>query len=233
MVLINMEMLSTLEEFKNYSARHPVLLKCQECHLSFTLAKNHVLRAMNGNRPNTALFCSRACCARSNNKRIIVLCANCGNDVSRKPSDVLERNFCSRSCSAKYNNAHKKHGTRRSKIEIYIQNQIIKNYPQLCVVVNDQSLGFELDFLFPDLKFAIEFNGPVHYEPIYGLDKFLKIQNKDQQKVAYCREVGIELCVIDISQVKNWTESKLNQYWEFIDEILCKINNRRAEDSNP
>ena len=40
---------------------------------------------------------------------------------------------------------------------------------------NSTTISSELDFYFPQLKLAIEINGIVHYEPIYGSNKFDKI----------------------------------------------------------
>ena len=58
----------------------------------------------------------------------------------------------------------------------------------------------ELDIYIPSLKLAIELNGIVHYEPIYGSDKLTKIQNNDKQKSIRCYEAGIEFATIDTSK---------------------------------
>ena len=55
-------------------------------------------------------------------------------------------NFCSKSCATKYNNAHKTKGTRVSKLELYIQSQLLKLYPNLLFLFNDRTaINSELD----------------------------------------------------------------------------------------
>jgi hypothetical protein len=148
--------------------------------------------------------------------------------IEKIPSEIGINNFCSRSCSAKYNNAHKRHGTRRSKLEIYIEEQIIQWRPDLIMICNDCSLiQSELDFYFPELKIAIELNGIFHYEPIYGNDKFERIQLNDAQKIIRCNEVGVELCVIDTSSVKNLTASTKEKYWNLIHGLLTRVLPRK------
>lgn len=86
----------------------------------------------------------------------------------------------------------------------------------------------ELDMLMPDLLFAIEFNGPVHYEPIYGLKKLDAIQAADKRKAIYCRDNGIELCTIDVSQVRRWSVDKLQEFAGIILGLIEDAMERRT-----
>ena len=98
-----------------------------------------------------------------------------------------DRLFCSSSCAAKYNNAHKTYGTRRSKLEAYLESQLRSEFPQLELICNGKNaIGSELDFYFPQLRLAIELNGILHYEPIYGADRLERTQANDQQKGISC-----------------------------------------------
>lgn len=63
--------------------------------------------------------------------------------------------------------------------------------------------GLEIDILLPDIKTAIELNGPVHYFPIYGSDKLEKIRDADTRKRCMLNSLGYGLIIIDISQQKN------------------------------
>ena len=48
--------------------------------------------------------------------------------------------------------------------------------------------GIECDIAIPDLKIGIEWNGIVHYKPIYGEKKLSDIQERDKRK----EEIAIE-----------------------------------------
>lgn len=69
-----------------------------------------------------------------------------------------------------------------------------------------------MDIYIPQINLAIEINGPLHFLPIYGLEKLTKIQNKDTQKKTEAAEIRCELMVIDTSKIKYWKETK-----EFLD----------------
>lgn len=231
-----MKLLITKNELASLKSRERVLLECEFCHIHFTKPKHEVLWAISRTDTQACRFCSPACFGQATRKRTEVVCDECGKSFSKTNQRVSKHNFCNKSCSAKYNNKCKKHGARRSKIEIYVENILKTNFPHLDIMPNDRSLGLELDLFFPGLKFAIEFNGPVHYEPIYGTDKFEAIQSKDKHKTTLCRDNGIELCVIDISQIKYWKQSRLDEYATMIQHIIEPLLSRlerRVWDSNP
>jgi hypothetical protein len=64
--------------------------------------------------------------------------------------------FCTHSCAAKYNNAHKTTGTRRSKIEIWIEAQLTSLYPTLDIRCNEKTaINSELeDFKLSSNRFV-------------------------------------------------------------------------------
>ena len=85
---------------------------------------------------------------------------------------MTKNNFCSRSCSATFNNKNKTYGTRRSKLEVFLEKELIKLYPDLLFHFNRKdTINSELDIYIPSLKLAFELNGIFHYEPIYGDNK--------------------------------------------------------------
>ena len=89
-----------------------------------------------------------------------------------------KNNFCSKSCAAIFNNKNKEYGIRRSKIEVLIEDMIKSDFPNISFSCNNKSIiESELDFYFPELKIAIQINGPTHYKPIYGQEKFVQIKN--------------------------------------------------------
>jgi hypothetical protein len=56
--------------------------------------------------------------------------------------------------------------------------------------------GLEVDIAIPSLNLAIEWNGIVHFKPIYGQTKLNKIQDKDAEKIKIASNKNINLIVI-------------------------------------
>ena len=91
---------------------------------------------------------------------------------------------------------------------------------------NKEVIGSELDFYFPTLKLAVELNGILHYEPIYGTDKLEHIQSNDSQKSITCYNFGIEFCLIDSSACKHLTQANKDKYWDILDNLLKQVIQR-------
>jgi hypothetical protein len=180
-------------------------------------------------------FCNRNCAVeyRKSLKYLYyteVECLNCTTKFNKKNSEIAKspNNFCSKSCSASYNNTHKTYGTRRSKLEIYLEEQIREHYPYLELICNQKTaIESELDFYFPQLRFAIELNGITHYEPIYGEDKFEKIQNNDKRKVIACYEKDIEIAIIDSSSCKYLSPNNKEKYKNIVFDLIEKVRHRK------
>lgn len=85
---------------------------------------------------------------------------------------------------------------------------------------NRDVVGLELDFYFPNLKLAIELNGILHYEPIYGHDRLTKIQCNDKQKFIQCYNKGIELIVVDTTHIKKFKQHKAEEIFQLIYPII-------------
>ena len=61
----------------------------------------------------------------------------------------------------------------------------------------DSKRPMQLDFFFPDLLIAIEYQGEQHYRLAWGDEKTLeKLQKRDQEKRIACKNYGIELIEI-------------------------------------
>lgn len=94
-------------------------------------------------------------------------------------------------------------------------------YPNLLIYFNKKdAINSELDIYIPSLKLAFELNGIFHYEPIYGFNKLNQIQNNDSRKFQACLEQKIELCLIDSSKQKYFTEKSSQQYLDIITTII-------------
>lgn len=197
-------------------------------------------------------FCSRRCSAVFNNNiksqqtRTIINCKNCDKPTSKLKAQVNKNrnSFCSRLCSRRYNSIYFPHKTNiksRSKLEIFIQNNLIKCFPKLDLKFNDRkTLLLELDLYVPSLNFAVEFNGPAHYRPIYGStalrkqEVFEKIHLNDVKKIRLCKENNINLKIFDVSRLNKYNEQYGRAYLSIIRQIINhKLKNKIAADCDP
>lgn len=222
----------------DFTSNQTVPMICCVCHEKFThRKKRHIDEALKLNR---TISCSHKCSNVIRDKKMgwgsrTSKCAECQQPVTRHLSQMKKSKsnqmFCNSSCFGIYNNKNKKHGTRRSKLENFLADEIRKQFPDLYFVCNDRTLiGYELDFWFPELKLAIELNGIVHYEPIYGNEKLERIQFNDKQKGILCLQNNTELCVIDTSSVNSLTVKVKSKYSDLIKQILCPLIGRNRRD---
>lgn len=177
------------------------MFECKQCKISFK-----------PNKMKTQIFCSRSCMADFN--RIYPKttdCKNCNTLVIGR-----RRKFCSKSCAAEYNNKNKSFGIRRSNLEIYIENTLKSLFSEDILFNSKSIIGSELDIYFPDRKIAFEINGIFHYEPIFGENKFNRIQQNDRIKENKCKDLGIKLYVIDVSEQTFFKEESSRKFINFI-----------------
>lgn len=197
-----------------------LLCECYICSKPFLTTKREIMYALKGSR-NTAKYCSRKCSQTSREKKILCDCLTCGIKFNKIPAEVTNKNFCSRTCSGIYNQKHKSTGTRRSKLEVWIEEQLSKSYPILEIQYNKTSaIKAELDIYIPSLNIAFELNGIFHYEPIYGVNKLQKIQVNDKSKSKACHDAKIDLCIIDTSGQKYVKPSTSQKYLDIILKII-------------
>ncbi len=190
---------------------------CLACNTTFSRSSRDQSSRKRKHLKNS--FCSRKC--HTNYGRVTVYCKHCNKPFSDKK--FLNRKFCSKSCSAFYNSKYKTKGTRRSKLETWIEEKLKELYPNLEIHFNKKdTIGSELDIYIPSLKLAIELNGIFHYEPIYGKDKLNKIQNNDINKFQECQKLGISLCVIDTSSQKYFKEQTSKKFLDIIISVISQ-----------
>ena len=148
---------------------------------------------------------------------------NCNKDFIKITAEInrSKNHFCSKSCSASYSNKNKSHGTRRSKLETYLEEQLTILYPNLHIDFNKKdAIGSELDIYILSLNLAFELNGIFHYEPIYGSSKLSQIQLNDISKSKACHDAKIDLCIIDTSSQKYVKPSTSQKYLDIITNII-------------
>jgi hypothetical protein len=157
----------------------------------------------------------------------MVSCANCSKQFLKKESEIRKgnNNFCCCSCSVTYSNLNKKTGTRRSKLESWLEIKLQQIFPTLEIYYGDKTaVNSELDIYIPSLNLAFELNGIFHYEPIFGSKKLEQIKNNDKRKYQACSKHHIELYIIDTRQQKKFKEKTSTIFLEEIKEtILMKF----------
>jgi len=195
-------------------------INCDFCNKLFVRTKDYKVYAKT--------YCSRDCSNKHKNKRVNVKCGFCDNIFLAEKRAIARSKcgfvFCSASCSAKYNNQFRK-SSNRSKIEIKFGEELQKLFPDLELVFNNRQIldGYELDIYIPELKLAIEWNGKIHYQPMYGEDKLKHIQYRDYQKQLLCQRENIDLIVItDLTSKQNQIDLALSKVSQIIE---IKIKN--------
>lgn len=217
--------MKTLYSEKDYcQARGKDLLpfECYGCGQKFFQTKTKI--KYETKRGRSIKYCSQLCRGKYLCKSITDKCGFCGMECTRQfkehKASKSGKIFCNNSCAAKYNNTHKITGYRRSKIEVWIEEQLKNLYPNLKILFNDKTaIKSELDIYIPSLSLAFELNGIFHYEPIYGQDKLKQIQSNDQNKFYLCQQNQINLCIIDISSIIHFKPAKAQKFLD----IICKI----------
>lgn len=208
-------------EYKKKTKRVPA--NCTNCGKEF-LYKVYDIGIYKSN------CCSRKCSNALKVTKIEVNCKQCGKIFSKVKSQCEKspNHFCTKSCAATYNNTHKEYGYRRSKLEMYLEQEIKNKYDNLILECNSKTaIESELDFYFPEINLAIELNGIIHFEPIYGVKQLEKVQNNDKRKVIACYEKGIELAIIDSSNCKYLNENAKNKFKKIIFDLLDDAIERR------
>ena len=218
-----MKPLYTKEEFKNTKSKDKLPCKCYNCNTPFLITKKRIQDILNPNSNDKGLFCSLKCNGEYSKKRTVINCFHCNKEVI-KQNVLITKNkhtFCSNSCSAKFNNKNKTWGTNRSKLEIWIEENLKMLYPNINIKFNDtKTIGLELDIYIPELKLAFEINGIFHYEPIFGYNKLTKTLVNDKNKFKICHEKDISLCVINTSSETYFKPKKSQKYLDIITEII-------------
>ena len=173
-------------------------------------------------------YCSRECRNKTQSKEgtIIKPCGWCGNKIKKNLAEFKKSKsgeiFCSQSCACSYNNT-KKRKSRRSKSEKLLFDLIEAEFPNLKIIANDKDLldGYELDIVIPSIGLAIEWNGIVHYKPIYGQDKLTLIQKRDQEKQERAKKKGISLIIVpDLVSTDKYVREAFYKIKSIIKELL-------------
>ena len=192
-MLIKENFQCTQQEFDNTKSSHNINIKCLYCQEIFQRQKKLIVSDLK-NRGHYPTCCSVKCLMpyKKQFSYTLVNCKECNIEFKKIRNQIIvsPNHFCSKSCAARYNNKHKTHGTRRSKLEAYIEQKLTEFYPNLEILYSNKTIiESELDIYIPSLKLAFELNGIFHYEPIFGDNKLNQIQNNDSNKFQIFRNI--------------------------------------------
>ena len=222
-----MKPLYSQTDFDSCKPSEKLPCECYHCCNTFYAMKKNINHEINHPRGRIK-FCSRKCLALTKEIKRNIICSNCMVEMVKRPSEINSSKsgnyFCCQSCAATFNNKNKTTGNRRSKLEIWLEEQLILTYPNLPIDFNKKSaIGSELDIYIPSLNIAFELNGIFHYEPIYGTNKLNQIQSNDISKSKACYDNKIDLCIIDTSTQSYFKPLTSQKYLD----IIIKIINER------
>lgn len=138
------------------------------------------------------------------------ICPVCGKHMCLTKYQARKRKYCSGHCRNVVNNA--RINGSRSKAEKLLESMIKTKFPSLIFKTNDRMVldGLELDFYFPSINLAIEWNGIFHYKDLGH--NFKLIQEKDIKKIDMCKDKNIELYVVkDLTSSIKFIKEEINK----------------------
>lgn len=170
-------------------------------------------------------YCNRECSQKSKMNRVELFCSVCDKKYIVNVSKGKSK-FCSRKCMGVGN--RDKHLSRKPAYRSYGECALLillrKNFPNYSFISNDriQLDGFEIDIWAPDLHVGIEYNGPHHYTPIYGLKVFQQTKKNDKAKRAIAFRKNIKIITIPVlTTTHKGNKSKiLNIFKELCEQLL-------------
>lgn len=137
------------------------------------------------------------------------LCANCGNTIERE--DITKCNKCHEQSLKNSITYYRRLGmlpAGQSRPEVFVFN-ILQTMTDYKIVRNSRryikstitGAALELDIFIPDLKLAIEIDGPMHRVPCYGQQRLDAQIINDRIKNEQCSLLGIYLLRINTDHI--------------------------------
>ena len=145
-------------------------------------------------------------------------------NVKNKKTNKIITRYISEETRQKFREAGKKSARkqaeiRRSKNEIEFCN-LCENYFNNVEHNKPIFNGWDADVILHDIKFAILWNGKVHYEPIFGQANLNRVINRDKIKLKEIHNAGyIPYIIKDVGKHNNnFVEEKFNEFIKYLKE---------------
>ena len=120
-------MITSQVEYYNAKYKDLIILQCDLCNQHYKKEKSKV-RNYFLNKTGK-IFCSKPCQTKWQNGSLNIECGQCKKSIVKHPNAIRKSKsgltFCNRSCSAIYKNTHKTTGTRRSRLEKWLELKLI------------------------------------------------------------------------------------------------------------
>ena len=87
----------------------------------------------------------------------------------------------------------------------------------------------QVDLFIPELRTAIEVDGPSHFKPVWGVDNLIKNQKADRQKTGLILESG--LVMVRIKQEKKLSQRYQREVEGRLFELLKKIQDKYPKEN--
>ena len=204
------------EYIKPYKSRDSISLICPHCKCIFTRTKNVIQSKLGAHNNEKTIYCSRKCFDKQLITKQKVNCLQC-NKLFEKVLNQIKKfpnHFCSRSCAGKYNAAHKTKGNRRSKLEIWLENQLTKLFPTLKIIYNQRdTINAELDIYIPNLKFLLRIQSYLFImNPYMARINSLTFKQMIIENFELALEKNIELVILACFKERYFKETSSRKY---------------------
>ena len=216
----------TEEEYDYSKQRELLKMKCDFCNSIFNRTKKLIYVGRHKN-PKSKHVCNIHCTGKlkSLNKSQNFNCLICDKIIIRRNSEIEKSKhkmfFCGHKCCGIYTSQNRKNGTNVSKLEKWLQKNIINRYNSLTFSFNKtNAINAELDVYIQSLDLAFELNGVFHYKPIFGMNKLQKTKKNDDLKIEKCLEHKLFLYVIDITNQIRFTPKTGDLYLDVIANVI-------------
>lgn len=181
-----------------------VIKECIICKSEFKVWKSH---------SNLLKCCKNDSCKKIHRKniqksigeknkveKIKKICQICNYEFYVLPC-FNNRILCSKKCQLKFRAIKGAQGNKSISKPQLIIYEFLKEIFNDAILCDVSILKFqEIDIFIPSLNLAIEVQGRVHYEPIFGLKTFQRVQKNDKTKRTLLKNKNIMLLEIKVER---------------------------------
>ena len=89
--------------------------------------------------------------------------------------------------------------------------------------------NLQVDLFIPELRTAIEVDGPSHFKPVWGMENLIKNQRSDQQKTGLI--LGSGLVMVRIRQDKKLSQRYQREIIKRLFEVLDRVKEKYPEEN--